>query len=63
MPEFNPEISIEEEGTENPNFDLEYLFVLEKEFRVPDQELKFSFAVDKGEDNEINTLLFQNNKR
>jgi len=57
VPEFNPEISVEEEGVENPNFDLEYLFILEKEFRVPDQELKFSFALDKGQDNEINTLL------
>ena len=62
VPAFNPEISVEEEGTGNPNFDLEYLFILEKEFRVPDQELKFSFSIDKGEDNEINTLLFQNKK-
>jgi len=41
-----------------PSFDLEYLFILEKEFKVPDQELKFSFSIDKGENYETKKLLY-----
>ena len=57
IPEFNPEIAIEEEGLDTPNLDLEYLFILEKEFKVPDQELKFSFAQDKRENHSVNSLI------
>ncbi len=50
----------EESGKDKPNFDLEYLFILEKEFKVPEQELKFSFSIDKGEDYETSKLLYSN---
>ena len=43
---------------QSPSFDLEYLFILEKEFKVPDQELKFSFSIDKGENHETKKLLY-----
>ena len=49
---------VEEKGQDKPNFNLEYLFMLEKEFKVPDQELKFSFSIDEGEDYETNKLLY-----
>ena len=54
------EIVVEETGKDAqfPNFDLEYLFILEKEFKVPDQELKFSLSIDKGEDHETKKLFF-----
>ena len=45
---------------QSPSFDLEYLFILEKEFKVPDQELKFSLSTDKGEDHETKKLLYSN---
>ena len=57
VPEYPSDISVDEEGKDRPNFDLEYLFILEKEFKVPDQELKFSIALDEAEDNEISTLI------
>ena len=41
-----------------PSFDLEYLFILEKGFKVPDQELKFLFSIDKGENHETKRLLY-----
>ena len=59
-PEGPSEGVFEETGKDKPNFDLEYLFILEKEFKVPDQELKFSFSIDKGEDHEIKKLLDSN---
>jgi hypothetical protein len=43
---------------QSPSFDLEYLFILDKEFKVPDQELKFLFSIDKGENHETKRLLY-----
>ena len=46
--------------THSPSFDLEYLFTLEKQYKVPDQELKFSLSFDKGENHEVKKLLYSN---
>ena len=48
-----------ETGKDNhsPSFDFEYLLTLEKQYKVPDQELKFSLSFDKGENHEVKKLL------
>ena len=50
------ETSIGEEGSDG-NFDLDYLFELDKEYKDPGKSLNFSFRLDRGDDNEITALL------
>ena len=51
------EISIEEDDSENPNLDLEWLFIIDKEYKNPDQALSFSINFHKGDDAESAILI------
>ena len=46
------ETSIEQDDQDNPNLDLEYLFVIDREYQQPDKALSFSINMHKGEDAE-----------
>ena len=51
------EISIEEDDTDNPNLDLEYLFIIDREYKQPDKALSFSINIHKGDDAEHAILI------
>jgi len=57
------EISIEEDDTDNPNLDLEYLFIIDREYTTPDQALSFSVNIHKGDDAENAILLDDNEEK
>ena len=55
-PEIYSEHSIAEEGGDD-NYDIEYLFVLDKEYKDPDKNLDFSMRIDTGAENAIDSQL------
>ena len=61
-PSDSTETSIEEDDSDNPNLDLEYLFVIDREYTNPDQALSFSINFHKGEDIEDAILISTEDK-
>ena len=55
-PEPMEEVSIDEDNSDDPNIDIEYLFVIDREYQVPDKSLSFSVLLHQGHDNE-NVIL------
>jgi len=46
------ETSIEKDNQDSPNLDLEYLFVIDREYKQPDKALSFSVNIHQGDDAE-----------
>ena len=51
------ETSIEQDDRDNPNLDIEYLFILDREYQDPNQALSFSINFHKGDDAEEAILI------
>ena len=51
------ETSIEQDDKDNPNLDLEYLFIIDREYKNPDQALSFSINFHNGDDAEDAILI------
>lgn len=58
-PEVMEEVSIDEDNSDDPNIDLEYLFIIDREYQEPNKVLSFSALVHQGYDNE-NVILITN---
>tara|TARA_B100001142_G_scaffold26074_1_gene23649 strand:+ start:2834 stop:5428 length:2595 start_codon:yes stop_codon:yes gene_type:complete len=56
-PNVDPEISIEQDDKDNPNLDLEYLFIIDREYKDPDKALSFSINFHNGDDAEDAILI------
>ena len=56
-PFVDTEISIEQDDKDNPNLDLEYLFIIDREYKNPDKALSFSINFHNGDDAEDAILI------
>ena len=60
QPDRSSKLTLEEEDPSN--YDFEYLFALDKEYKDPDQKLDFSINLDFGDRNKTSSQLNSNNE-